>query len=193
MKVDPHLTPKHSTLLVIFLLATTFAGGCGTEEKAAARKATAAEILKASEALAPIKAQLKQALVSSMQEHGPVKAIDACRLEAPEIIKAAADNGFEVGRTSQKLRNSNNAAEGSLTTWLAFHQSTPNPDVTHAEVLPDGKVLYAEPMFIAPLCLSCHGENVPSEVKQELDRLYPDDQAIGFKENDFRGLIWIKL
>ncbi len=193
MKIDPHLTPKHSTWLVILLLASIFAGGCGAEEKAAARKATDAEIMKASQALAPIKAQLKQALVSSMQEHGPVKAIDACRLEAPEIIQAAAANGFEVGRTSTKLRNADNAAEGSLATWLQFHQSTPNPDVKHAEILPDGRVLYAEPMFVAPLCLSCHGENIPSEVKQELDRLYPNDQAIGFKENDFRGLIWIKL
>ncbi|MBC8404213.1 MAG: DUF3365 domain-containing protein [Planctomycetes bacterium] len=193
MKIDPHLTPKHSTWLVILLLASIFAGGCGAEEKAAARKATDAEIMKASQALAPIKAQLKQALVSSMQEHGPVKAIDACRLEAPEIIQAAAANGFEVGRTSTKLRNADNAAEGSLATWLEFHQSTPNSDVKHAEILPDGKVLYAEPMFVAPVCLSCHGENIPTEVKSELDRLYPNDQAIGFKENDFRGLIWIKL
>lgn len=151
------------------------------------------DVKQAALALQPIKAQLKQALVSSMQEYGPVKSIDACALKAPEIIADAATAGLTVGRTSHKLRNTSNSPEGSLGEWLKFHQQTPTQDKTHAEITEDGKVLYAEPLFVAPLCLTCHGENIPSDVKQELDRLYPDDQATGFKENDFRGLIWIKM
>jgi hypothetical protein len=157
------------------------------------RTLTEDDVKQAALALEPIKAQLKQALVTSMQEDGPVKAMDACALKAPEIISEAANAGLEVGRTSHKLRNQTNAAEGSLATWLKFHEQTPSPGLTHAEITEDGKVLYAEPLFVAPLCLTCHGENISAEVQKELDRLYPADHAIDFKENDFRGLIWIKM
>lgn len=191
MQLPACLNLRHRFSLYLGVLALII-GSCG-KEAAPARVLNEEDVKQAALALEPIKAQLKQALTSSMKEHGPIKAIDACALKAPEIIAEAAHARLEVGRTSHKLRNASNVAEGSLVTWLKFHQQTPSPDATHAEITEDGKVLYAEPLFVAPLCLTCHGENVPAEVQKELDRLYPNDQATGFKENDFRGLIWIKM
>ncbi len=193
MKEAPSHREKHSLLLYALFCFAPILSACGSQADAPTRTLTDEDVQQAALALGPVKAQLKQALQTSMTEHGPVKAIDACALKAPEIIAEAGNSGLEVGRTSHKLRNQANAPEGSLETWLKFHQQTPAPDMTHAEITDDGKVLYAEPLFVAPLCLTCHGENVPAEVKQELDRLYPEDQATGFKENDFRGLIWIKM
>jgi hypothetical protein len=45
------------------------------------------------------------------------------------------------------------------------------------------------------MCLICHGDKqtmAPSAAKILAER-YPDDQARGYKEGDFRGLIRIKF
>jgi hypothetical protein len=41
------------------------------------------------------------------------------------------------------------------------------------------------------LCLTCHGENIASEVDAKLKELYPYDQARGFREGDLRGAFTI--
>jgi hypothetical protein len=39
----------------------------------------------------------------------------------------------------------------------------------------------------AQLCLACHGENIDSITRTRLEKLYPDDQARGYKAGDIRG------
>ena len=39
----------------------------------------------------------------------------------------------------------------------------------------------------AQLCLACHGENIDSITRTRLEKLYPDDQAAGYKVGDIRG------
>ena len=41
----------------------------------------------------------------------------------------------------------------------------------------------------------CHGpeDQIIPEVKSELAKVYPDDQAIGFQEGELRGWFWIEM
>jgi hypothetical protein len=37
------------------------------------------------------------------------------------------------------------------------------------------------------VCLLCHGQQVPDDLSEKLDELYPNDKARGFSKGDIRG------
>ena len=41
-------------------------------------------------------------------------------------------------------------------------------------------------------CLACHGEKIDPAVAAKLKKLYPQDQATGFKTSDLRGAFTIR-
>jgi hypothetical protein len=59
--------------------------------------------------------------------------------------------------------------------------------------LDDGDFGYVEPIRVGPICLRCHGGEVAPEIRERLAALYPDDQATGFEQGDFRGLFWVRM
>jgi hypothetical protein len=58
--------------------------------------------------------------------------------------------------------------------------------------LPNDRFGYAEPIFLKPLCLTCHGESLAPDVAARINELYPEDRALGFETGDFRGVFWIE-
>lgn len=132
--------------------------------------------------LMPFKAELKEALVAGMQE-GPATAIETCSNKAPEIAASLSVDGVIMGRSSHKLRNPENAPPD----WLEPVAESVLVD------LGDGRYGYAEPIFIQPLCLTCHGEELAPDIAARIEALYPDDQATGFREGDFRGVFWVEF
>ncbi len=50
----------------------------------------------------------------------------------------------------------------------------------------------AIPMAAEP-CAACHGTDVKPDVKSEIDKLYPQDQATGFKPGELRGAFTISM
>ena len=142
--------------------------------------------------LMPFKKDLKQALQSGMQE-GPIEAISACRIKAPEIAAAISVNGVMVGRSSHRLRNPANAAPEWVAPILELFVADPAKRVPHVTELGDGRVGYVEPIRIQPMCLACHGETVAPELEAKLLELYPDDNATGFRDGDLRGVFWAEF
>ena len=55
--------------------------------------------------------QLQQALQAAIAEGGPVAGIDVCRIQAPVIARNVSNQQVQVGRTSLKLRNPDNAPD----------------------------------------------------------------------------------
>jgi hypothetical protein len=51
-----------------------------------------------------------------------------------------------------------------------------------------------KPLAIKPVCLTCHGgeKDIPDTVKSELEKVYPFDQATGYKQGELRGAVSIK-
>jgi len=42
-------------------------------------------------------------------------------------------------------------------------------------------------------CLMCHGSGLDPALKAEIERLYPDDQATGFKAGELRGAFTVTI
>jgi hypothetical protein len=56
------------------------------------------------------------------------------------------------------------------------------------------KLAVFTPIHLASKCMTCHGprEQIPSSVKKELDKRYPQDKATGFHSGDLRGWFWVE-
>lgn len=143
---------------------------------------------------------LKDELQSGMQEGGPVNAISTCNLTAPGIANTySIRNGWDVGRTSLKLRNPGNLPDawerGVLESFEARKQAGEDPaTMEHYEVIDINggrEFRYMKAIPTGKICLVCHGEQVDVIAKQRIDTLYPHDQATGFKEGDIRGAFTI--
>ncbi len=145
---------------------------------------------------------LKGALVSAMKSGGPTEAIKVCNEVAPTIAATLSDKyGFEIARTSLKVRNPTNKADlweqqvltqfeqrkqsGEAVKKLVFSEKTVNSkgqeELRMMKAIPTGKV-----------CLTCHGSNIAEPVQASLDKLYPEDQATGFDLGDIRGAFTIR-
>jgi hypothetical protein len=144
------------------------------------------------EAVLPFKKSLKGALVAGLKE-GPVQAISVCSVEAPELAEAASENGVRVGRTSNKLRNPKNAAKPWMQPLLARYEGDPEKREPAVVLVDDDTVGYVEPLFVQPLCVTCHGSALAPDLEKKLAELYPSDRATGYAAGDFRGVFWAEL
>ena len=145
---------------------------------------------------------LKHELKTSIKKDGPVAAIKVCNVSAPNIAKQqSVKHGWEIGRTSLKLRNPDNAPDAWEQAVLeSFEQrKAKGEDIKqmefHEVVTEDGQQYFrymkAIPTAAKP-CLVCHGENLKPKIAATLDQLYPNDQARGYKAGDIRGAFTIR-
>lgn len=142
--------------------------------------------------LAPFKASLQRALKAGLAD-GPVAAVEACRLRAPEIAQAMSQDGHRVGRASHRLRNPDNVAPDWVAPVLARYLAEPASRKAATVRLADGRIGYVEPIVLAPLCVTCHGDGLAPELAAHIAKLYPEDQAIGFQPGDLRGVFWVEM
>jgi hypothetical protein len=139
-------------------------------------------------------ARLREALGGALREalaRGPEPAIDACRVEAPRLAREIAADGVAVGRTSHRLRNPANAPEDWMLPLLdAYRESEPAPGSFRTVDLGARGTGYVEPIYLQPLCATCHGESVDPALLEKIRALYPEDRATGFRVGELRGLFW---
>jgi len=144
---------------------------------------------------------LKQELQAGMQEGGPINAVSVCNLTAPGIANTySIRNGWDVGRTSLRVRNPGNAPDAwersALESFEERKRAGEDPTkMEHYEVVrQDGirELRYMKAIPTSGLCLACHGEQIDSTVKTRLEELYPNDQALGYREGDLRGAFTIR-
>jgi len=148
--------------------------------------------------------KLKGELGRAIKSGGPVEAIEVCHTVAPAIAQEQSKkHGWEVGRTSLKTRNPNNAPDEWETAVLkkfeerAAAGESPAKMAYFEVVEQDGKKAFRfmkaigmPPLNKAP-CLKCHGENIDPAVAAKLDKLYPNDMARGYKPGMIRGAFTI--
>ena len=146
--------------------------------------------------------KLKAQLVAAIASGGAVAAIPVCKTIAPQIggdISKA--HGFEIRRTSLKVRNPTNAPDAFEQRVLAdFAQKLAagaDPmTIEHSEVVSDAgkktfRYMKAIPTAAEP-CLACHGGALKDDVKAEIAKLYPSDMATGFKAGELRGAFSVR-
>jgi len=173
-----------NTRLILAVIVTTMLAAC--ERPAVDFKAKGAGLL------APFKTELKTALMQGM-EAGPVEAISVCSVEAPEISARLSVDGVVMGRSSHKLRNVNNATPEWLAPVLRAYADGSTGLEPVALSIEEGRMGYAEPIIMQPMCLACHGESLAPEIAAKISEAYPDDQATGFQAGDFRGVFWVEF
>jgi hypothetical protein len=144
---------------------------------------------------------LKGELVKGLKEKGPVETISVCNQVAPNLAEAHAQmSGWEVGRTSLKLRNQDNAPdsweEAVLNEFESRKAAGEDPmKLMKAEVVEmQGRKVFRMMKAIptAEACTKCHGEAIAAPVAAKLDELYPSDKARGYKAGDLRGAFTLK-
>jgi hypothetical protein len=143
-------------------------------------------------AVLPFKKSLKGALVAGL-EQGPVNAISVCRVEAPKLAEKASTPSAKVGRTSRKLRNPANAPKPWMEPLLDRYESDPESREPAVVIIDENTVGYVEPIYLQPLCVTCHGATLAPDLAAKLEELYPRDQAVGYAAGDLRGVFWAEL
>ena len=149
------------------------------------------EFARGAELLAPLKKNLKQALVSGMQE-GPLHAISVCKDKAPAIVDSLSIEGVEMGRTSHRLRNPANSGRDWVDTVLQAYLDEGSDRAPRLVPLPNDRLGYVEPIVVQPLCLACHGKSLAADVVAQIKAAYPEDEATGFDVGDLRGVYWVE-
>lgn len=67
-------------------------------------------------------------------------------------------------------------------------------DTPQFVTLTNGDAAALLPIKLQAQCLMCHGpkEQIAPVIQDQLVKLYPNDEAIGFKEGELRGWFWIE-
>lgn len=101
--------------------------------------------------------------------------------------------GHRLKQTSLKVRNPSNAPDEWEKRVLKMFESSEHPkNASFGEILgSNGRRIYRymKPIYIETACLQCHGrkEEILPAIRQFLERRYPLDDALGYKEGDLRG------
>ncbi len=140
------------------------------------------------------KAQLGKNLITAIEKKGTVGAVQFCNLRAIKLTDSMATvQGVNIKRVSDKPRNPDNQADSQELEYIAAFKNTVEKGNKVSPIIDeiDDKVHYYSPITTNTMCLQCHGvpnENVTPETLRTLKALYPNDQALGYSENQVRGL-----
>lgn len=140
------------------------------------------------------KAELGKNLMGQIQENGVIAALDFCNLEAMPITNNMATvHNANIKRITDKPRNPNNKAN---TQELKYIESFKKQVATGNEVKPivvekwNGTEFYY-PIITDSMCLKCHGtpgKELKTLTLSKIKDLYPADIAVGYGENEVRGM-----
>lgn len=145
--------------------------------------------------------QVNQALVDDTPE-GAVAAMHLKNLELPKPV-AGQPTITAIKRTSLMLRDPSNAPDAADAAALELiHQQLMDGDKPDSMIVqrvdrpnqPTEWRVY-RPIATSKSCLVCHGdpEKFRPEVKAALDHLYPQDKAVDYQAQEFRGVIRVSL
>lgn len=139
---------------------------------------------------------LRQVLVNTMQQNGPIAAISVCNTAAPAIASQHSNSTWQISRSALKTRNPDNQPDEWLrNVLLNFEQrklnGEPVASIEYQEQRPDGWY-FVKAIPTQKACLACHGSQVDPTVSKKIATLYPNDQATDFKLGDIRGAFVVK-
>jgi hypothetical protein len=190
---------KHPHLKLLLLSAFVLQAGQG--QLASADEQVTHNLSEAQKLAREFNARLRAKLQLAIAEEGPLAAIKVCATHAPGIAERLQEQHITVKRTSERLRNPENAPDiweqRILTFFEQERQAGADPaNLEHyAQFIDEQGTLfrYARAIPTGAECLMCHGDNLAPDIAAELARLYPDDKATGFNTGDIRGLVSISI
>ncbi len=153
-------------------------------------------VSEAEQAIEVLRTGLLQRLTEAMAQGGAAGAIDVCSTEASRLAAdVGATRGVALGRTSFRVRNTNNAPRA----WAAAAvQAAAGKKASEVGLLVfdlGDRVGVLQPIPMGAMCLACHGApaSLSPEVSTALAARYPLDRAVGFAPGDLRGFFWAEV
>ena len=175
-------------------LAATLALGLATALPAQANDAVDQQLQDYRQAAQTFGKTLKGELQAAMKQGGPMAAVSVCNERAPEIAaQLSEETGFTLRRTSLKPRATepHDWERDVLKQFEARHADGEPPQSIewHEVASVDGEkqLRYMKAIGTKGVCLTCHGTDIDPALKAKIDKLYPEDRAVGFEEGDIRG------
>ena len=152
----------------------------------------------------PVLPKIVAAMQSAVAEKGVAGAIPVCKEQAPALIQEKRrETGWEIRRVSLKARNTE---RGTPDLWEARQLADFDIRAAHGEkpdtlekaeiVNIDGKQVfrYMKALPVGDVCMYCHGpaDSLDADLKAQLAKHYPNDQATGYAKGQIRGALTIK-
>ena len=133
-------------------------------------------------------------LIEAIQKNGTIDALSFCSIKAiPLTDSMSTKHNAIIKRVSDKNRNPDNKANAEELKYIDYYknQVATNQEIKPTTIDKDTKIHFYYPITTNAMCLQCHGtaENMAPEVRSKIMKLYPNDLAIGYSENEVRG-IW---
>jgi len=132
----------------------------------------------------------------AMASGGPGGAINVCHQSSAEVIeRVKREKGFDVGRTSDRLRNPTNVPKPWMAATVKKYAGARAGSVEGFYVDLGDRLGVMRPIAEEPICAGCHGpaDRLEPGVRKELSERYPADHATGFRTGDIRGWLWAEV
>lgn len=129
---------------------------------------------------------------NAMKKGGPEYAVEFCNLQAIPLTDSLSTNyDVQISRITDKTRNPDNGLK-TETDFEVFELFKENSDLEYTVEESEGNALFYKRINLAlPACIHCHGnpqKDISASTLALLNEKYPDDQATGYGQNEFRGL-----
>lgn len=142
------------------------------------------------------KGVLGKNLLGAINTKGTAGALEFCNVQAlPLTDSMSVHQNVKIKRVSDKNRNPNNAANAEELAYIASAKET----LANGEKIKplvnelQGRKIGYYPITTNNMCLQCHGtpgKELKEETLAAINKLYPEDKAIGYGPNQLRG-IWV--
>ena len=141
---------------------------------------------------------LGQNLMGAIQKEGTLHALEFCNVEAMPLTASMAEkHKVSIQRVSDKSRNPQNQAtpEEAVLIDLFTLQVKAGKELQPVLMPEPGTTRFYYPIVTNSMCLQCHGKpgDIEPKVREKILKLYPQDKAIGYSENEVRGIWKIEL
>jgi len=165
-------------------------------------------VAKAQVAIKSLVGTLLPAVTAAVEAGGPVQGVTLCQVQAQPLTRQTLGNADPaitgLKRTSQRVRNPANAPDAAekaaldRVSALILDGREPPPLLVQslaATADQPAEIRVYRSMTVAPGCLACHGDAsaFAPDLQATLQAHYPNDQAVGYREGDWRGLIRVSV
>jgi len=141
------------------------------------------------------KSVLGKNLKQQLKRGGSLGALEFCNTNALQLTDSVKTYyGVQIKRVSDKPRNEKNKANSSeLKVIESFKKMLYKKEsLLPIETYFEEEVVGYYPIVTNAMCTQCHGEvdKIDKLTLNKIKTYYPNDQAIGYKSNELRG-IWV--
>ncbi len=139
---------------------------------------------------------LAENLVNAIKTNGVEHALSFCSSKAyPLTDSMATALNVQIKRVSNKARNLRNKANEEENKYiLNFKDLLTKGEKLKPQLIENKeKTIGYYPIVTNQMCMQCHGKantEVLPKTLEKIQELYPEDEALGYKVNELRG-IWV--